>query len=231
MRYLRIALATACAATLVTVLAATTAGAATAPRTHRTPAFARVSLVQGLPDTSVDVYLNGVEVVQAFRFHGVVGPLPLVPGHFHLALRLHGSARDTKPFLSESGKLVAGENRTIVANLTTAGNPTLTNFWNPQPTLMKGRSELVVRNVGDDPGLTVYADGLRIFRNMTDPSSASIRLPSESVKISIKDYGTSTWVIGPLNIYLGSKTVTVLYVIGNQSTSTLSTARQVFYVG
>ncbi len=231
MRYLRIALAALCGATLVTVLAATTAGAATAPRTHRTPALARVSLVQGLPDTSVDVYLNGVEIVQDFRFKGVVGPLPLVPGHFHIALRLHGSPRDTKPFLSESGKLVAGGNRTIVANLTTAGNPTLTNFWNPWPSLMKGRAELVVRNAGDDPGLTVYADGLRIFRNMTDPSSAAIRLPSEFVRITMKDYGTSTIVVGPVGMYLGSKTVTVLYVIGSQSTGTLTTARQVFDVG
>lgn len=230
MRYLRMALAALCAATLVTVLAATTAGATTV-RTHRVPAVARVSLVQGLPNTSVDVYLNGIEVVQAFRFKGVVGPLPLVPGHFHIALRLHGSPRSTKPFLSESGKLVAGENRTIVANLTTAGNPALTNFWNPRPSLMKGRAELVVRNVGDDPGLTVYADGLRIFRNLTDPSSGAIRLPAEWVRISMDDFGTSTVVIGPHGMYLGSQTVTVLYVIGNQSTQTLSLARQVFYVG
>ncbi|MGC9962561.1 MAG: DUF4397 domain-containing protein [Acidimicrobiales bacterium] len=227
MKFLRIALAAFCGATLVSVLAATSAGAATTHATVRTaPTVAEATLIQGLPQTSVDVYLNGTEIVQNFRFKGVVGPLPLVPGRYHLAIRLHGTKRDTKPLLEGTGWLKAGDDVTIVAELDSAGNPALARFWNPRPEIAKGRSELVVRNVADDAGLTVYADGLRIFRNLTNPNSAAIRLPSEWVKVTMDDYGTTTTVIGPLAVHLVSQTVTIIYVLGNPATHTLTTLRE-----
>jgi hypothetical protein len=122
--------------------------------------------------------------------------------------------------------LKAGDDVTIVAELDSAGNPALARFWNPMPNLAKGRSDLVVRNVADDAGLTVYADGLRIFRNLTNPNSAAIRLPSEWIKVTMDDYGTTTTVIGPLAVHLVSQTVTIIYVLGNPATSTLTTLRE-----
>ena len=70
-----------------------------------TPSVAELSVIQGLPQTSVDVYLNGTEIVQDFRYKGVVGPLPLAPGKYHVAIRLHGAARGTTPLLSGTGWL------------------------------------------------------------------------------------------------------------------------------
>jgi hypothetical protein len=228
MKYLRIALAAACSATLATVLSVTSAGAATpqqAPRT--TPTVAEASLIQGLPQTSVDVYLNGTEIVQDFRFKGVIGPLPLVPGKYHLALRLHGQPRSVKPFLSGGGMLKAGQNLTIVADLTSAGVPALTKFWNPNPTLPKGRgAELIVRNVADDPGFNVFVDGLRIVRDLQNPHGGSIRLPAEWVKVSMRNVVTHTLAIGPVGVHLRAQTVTVVYAIGNPATSTLTTVEQ-----
>lgn len=227
MRHLRMALAAFCGATLVTAFAATSAGAATATHTVRTtPTVAEVSIIQALPLTSVDVYLNGTEIVQDFRFKGVVGPLPLAPGHFHIAIRLHGAKHSSKPLLAGGGTLVAGENITIVADLDSSGNPALSRFWNPQPNLDKGRAELVVRNVADDAGLTVYADGLRIFRDLQNPHGNSIRLPSEWIKLRMKDYGSTTTIIGPVGVHLASQTVTVVYAVGSPATSTLSVVEQ-----
>jgi len=227
MKYLRTALAALCAASLVTVLAATTAGAATVTRAvPATPTVAEASIVQGLPKTSVDVYLNGTEIVQDFRFKGVVGPLPLLPGRYHIAIRLHGAAHGTKPLLSGTGWLAAGANTTIVIDLDSAGNPALTRFWNPDPTLAKGRAELIVRNVAEDNGLNVYADGLRIFRDLTNPHGARITLPAEWVRIHMTDFGSPVTVIGPFGVHLRSQTVTVVYAVGSPATSTLSWVEQ-----
>jgi len=224
MRYLRNALAALCAGAIVPAIAVASAGATTAPRT--TAAVADATIIQGLPKTSVDVYVNGTEIVQDFRFKGVVGPLPLLPGSYHLAIRLHGSKPGSKPLLSETGYLVAVENVTIVVDLTPADVPALTNFTNPDPTLAKGRGELIVRNVAADPGLNVYAFGLRIFRHLTGPSGGRIRLPAEWVKLRMTLVGSPTTVIGPVWSHVRSQAVTIVYAVGSAATDTLSSVQQ-----
>ena len=75
MKYLRNAVVAVCAAAMVPAFATATAGATTAPKT--VPVVADATIIQGLPKTSVDVYVNGTDIVQDFRFKGVVGPIPL----------------------------------------------------------------------------------------------------------------------------------------------------------
>ncbi|HXY43828.1 MAG TPA: DUF4397 domain-containing protein [Acidimicrobiales bacterium] len=227
MKYLRIALAALCAATLAVVLAATNAGAATAIGKGRTvPAVAEASIIQGLPKTAVDVYLNGTEVVQDFRYKGVVGPVPLAPGKYHIAIRLHGALRSSKPLLEGTGTLVAGENITIVTYLTTTGNPALTRFWNPNPTLDPDRADLIVRNVADDAGFDVYADGLCIFSDLLNPTGGGIRLPQQWITMHLTDFGSTAPVLGPFGVHLVNQTVTIVYAVGNPATSTLSWVEQ-----
>jgi Domain of unknown function (DUF4397) len=226
MKYLRTAVVALCAALLATVLAAATAGAAIGPRGAAstpsgpsTPTTAAMTLVQGLPQTSVDVYLNATEVVQDFRFKGVVGPLPLLPGHYHIAVRLHGMSQSTPPLLKGNINLVAGDNVSIVADLDATGNPALTKYWNPQPSLAKGRGELVVRNAAEDPGLTVWAYGLRIFRDLKNPHGNRVVLPSEWIRLRMTQAGTHTTLIVPFKFFLRSQTVTIIYAVGSPTTS------------
>ena len=224
MRYIRNALAAACVAALVPAFAATTAGATAAPRSGSTVADA--TIIQGLPKTSVDVYVNGTEIVQDFRFKGVVGPLPLLPGKYHIAIRLHGAKQGSPPLLSRTGWLVAGENVTLVADLDPAGAPALTFFCNPDPTLAKGRAMLIVRNVAADNGLNVYAYGLRIFRDLASPAGGRIRLPSEWVRIRMTLFGSSATAVGPTRFHLSSQTVTIDYAIGSAAGGTLTSVQQ-----
>ncbi|MGA8681535.1 MAG: DUF4397 domain-containing protein [Acidimicrobiales bacterium] len=227
MRYLRIALAALCGATLAVVLAATTAGAATTTGKVRTvPPVAEASIIQGLPKTAVDVYLNGTEVIQDFRYKGVVGPVPLAPGKYHIAIRLHGAAKSSKPLLEGTGFLVAGENITIVTDLTSTGNPALTRYRNPEPTLDPNRAELVVRNDADNAGLDVYADGLLIMSDLMNPTGGSIRLPQQWITMHMTDFGTTAAVIGPFGVHLVNQTVTIVYAVGNPATSTLGWVEQ-----
>ncbi|HLN06324.1 MAG TPA: hypothetical protein VK217_08605, partial [Acidimicrobiales bacterium] len=145
-----------------------------------------------------------------------------------VAIRLHGSKPGSKPLLSGTGVLVAGENITIVADLTATGNPDLTAFWNPNPELASGRAELIVRNVAEDAGLNVYAGGLRIFRDLTNPNGGNIRLPSEWVNVRMTPFGSDTTVIGPVAVHLRDQTVTIVYAIGSAATDTLTSVQQTY---
>jgi hypothetical protein len=228
MKYLRNAVVAVCAAAMVPAFATATAGATTAPKT--VPVVADATIIQGLPKTSVDVYVNGTDIVQDFRFKGVVGPIPLLPGSYHVAIRLHGAKPGSPPLLSETGVLVGGENVTIVADLTPTSVPALTNFTNPNPVLAKGRSMLIVRNVAADAGLNVYVSGLRIFRDLLSPGGGRIRLPAEWVKIRMTLAGSPTTVIGPLWHRLRSQSVTILYAIGSAATNTLTSVQQSYSI-
>lgn len=224
MRYLRNTLAAVSAAALVSALGAASAGAS--PATSTPPTVAEATIVQGLPMTSVDVYVNGTDVLQDFRFKGVVGPLPLAPGRYHIAIRLHGASPGSPPLLKRTGFLVAGENVSIVADLDQAGNPALTVFENPTRDLARGRAELVVRNVADDSGLVVYANGLRIFRELRSPDGRRIILPSQWARIRMDLPGTHTVVVGPVPVHLASQTVTIVYAIGSLSNGTLTSVQE-----
>jgi uncharacterized protein DUF4397 len=228
MGYLRNSLGAVCAAAIITALATASASATIAPRT--VPVGADATLIQGLPKTSVNVWVNGTDIIQDFRFKGVVGPLPLLPGSYHVVIRLHGAKAATPPLLSETVVLAAGENITMVAGLTPAAVPALTNFTNPDPALVAGRTDLLVRNVAADPGLNVYASGLFIFGNLTNPNESHIRLPEQWVKIRMTIAGSPATVIGPLWRHLRSQTVTIIYAVGSAATKTLSSVQQTYSV-
>lgn len=229
MKYLRIALAACCALALAAALGSASASAATRPRSAPTgPSVAEASIIQGLPQTSVDVYLNGTLVAQNLRFRGVIGPVPLAPGAYHIAIRLHDAKPHSKPLLQGRAVLVAGANVTVVTELTPTGTDALHLYRNPTAAIGKGRAVLAVRNDAEDAGFTVYAGGLRIFNQVENPHSRAISLPAQWTKVRFTDVGSTTTALGPVPLHLAPQTVTVVYAIGDPATSTLTDVVQSF---
>ena len=86
-------------------------------------ANATLTVVHGIPQTPVDVYVNGKEQLPDFQFKTVTKPLSLPPGTYSIAIRPAGAPASSAPILSGSAALAAGENATVVANLGAAGKP------------------------------------------------------------------------------------------------------------
>lgn len=85
------------------------------------PAYAatsKVSVVHGIPDTPVDVYVNGKKTLDNFKPGDVAGPLNLEEGDYDIAL--------TKPGEPIGSAILTVDNRRCRAVRTSASRPTST---------------------------------------------------------------------------------------------------------
>jgi hypothetical protein len=228
MKHLRQAVAAVAAVGLATALAGSVAEGAPTRTGATPPADAEASFIQGLPVTSVDLWVNGAEIAQNVKYKSVIGPLPLAPGRYHLAVRLHLAKPHSKPLFEATRTLSAGENISIVADLTSTGTPNLRFYQNDEPALHTGRAALVVRNDAEDQALSVYADDLRIFQYLGNQRQNGIILPAEHVTVSMTLPNSPSVVIGPVPLNLPSQAVTVVYALGSASTGTFSDVVQTF---
>src|SRR3954453_4925471 len=84
---------------------------------------ATVSVLHAVPDTPVDVYANGKELIADFQPGTLTDPMQLPAGAYDLPLSPAGAdPATTKPAASADGVAVpAGANATVVAHLTEDG--------------------------------------------------------------------------------------------------------------
>jgi hypothetical protein len=179
---------------------------------------ATVSVLHAVPDTPVDVYANGKELIPDFQPGTLTDPLDLPAGSYDLALYPAGSdPATTKPAASATGvRVPAGANITVVAHLTTDGAPVLTPFVNDVPDVPAGQAGLVVRHTAAAPAVDVRAGGTPIITGLTNPNEKSLTVPAGTVKADVVLAGTSTVAIGPADLSLREGTTTIVYAWGSQ---------------
>jgi hypothetical protein len=195
---------------------------------------ATVTVVHGIPNTPVDVYVNGADVLPDFTFGTVSPSLSLPPGTYAVAVKAAGTSTT---LLSATETLTAGENATIVANLDTGGSPTLNVFANPTTPAPAGDAWVLVRHTAEAPAVDVYAGSTKIITALTNPNSAGpLPVPAGTVPVSVAvnpSTSASPKVIGPVNLALTAGHVYIAYAIGSAtaSPSTLTAVVQSYTVG
>jgi hypothetical protein len=204
------------------VLGATPASAAT---------DASVTVVHGIPNTPVDVYVDGKITLPNFQFKTVTAPLSLPAGSYQIAVRPAGAAASSAPILSATEALTAGESVTIVANLSASGAPELTPFVNWTSATPPSQARLTVRHTAAAPAVDVLAGGKAIVSGLTNPNQESLFVPAGTVSAAVAVHGTTTPVIGPVSLNLAAGTTTIVYAIGSASAGTLTAVTQTYTVG
>ena len=112
-----------------TVTALAAAAGLTAAVGFMTPAAAadtaELSVLHAIPDTTVDVYVNGALTLDDFTPGTLAGPLDLPAGSYALAITAPDAADASAPIIGPVNvNLAAGGNYTAVANLDASGAPT-----------------------------------------------------------------------------------------------------------
>ena len=116
----------------------------------------QVSVVHGIPNTPVDVYVNGKKTLPNFQPGKVAGPLTLPAGSYDLALTKVGDPLSAAILKVNNAKVPGGANISLVAHLTAAGKPTITPFVNDVSKLDAGQARLIVRHTAAAPSLTRF---------------------------------------------------------------------------
>lgn len=207
------------------VLAPLAVGASSASAADGT---AKVTVVHGIPDTAVDVYVDGKKALPDFAFTTVTDPIPLSAGSHDIAIRKAGDPANAEPVLSGKASLKSGENATLVAHLSEDGKPVLTPYANPTTAVPAGMARVVVRHDAAAPAVDVLAGGKAIISSLNNPDEKSLMVPAGTVSVAVAAAGTTEPVIGPVDLRLRPGTTTIVYAVGSLEGKNLTAVTQTY---
>lgn len=202
-------------------------GMTVAPATAATAGNAQLSVLHGIPDTPVDVYVNGELTLDDFQPGDLAGPLDLPAGDYEVALTATDATDDSAPVLGPvTLTLAADTNYTAVAHLTEAGDPTVTPFVNDTSTTAAGEGRLTVRHVAAAPAVDVLAGDTPVIEGLTNPDEATLNLAAGTVSASVAAAGTTDPLLGPTDVAIQDGTLTIVYAWGSLEEDSLALAVQ-----
>ncbi|GAA3227733.1 hypothetical protein GCM10017691_18330 [Pseudonocardia petroleophila] len=175
-----------------------------------------VYVVHGIPDTPVDVYVDGTRALDDFQPGTNAGPVDLPAGSREVAVFPADAADGSgEPLLSATADLPAGGNVTLVAHLSESGDPTVTPFVNDVSSVPAGQARLVVRHTAAAPAVDVLAGGSPVVSGLTNPDQEALEVPAGTVSAAVAAAGTTDPVIGPADLDLAEGTATFVHAIGS----------------
>jgi Domain of unknown function (DUF4397) len=192
--------------------AAMTAGPATAAAQET----GSVYVVHGIPDTPVDVYVDGKRAIDDFKPISEQGPVDLPAGSHTVALFAADAADGSgKPVLSATAQVPAGGNVTLVAHLDASGNPKISPFVDDVSSVGAGKARLVVRHTAAAPAVDILAGGKPVVQGLTNGQQKALEVPAGNVSAAVAAAGTTDPVIGPADVNLGEGTATFVHAVGS----------------
>lgn len=188
---------------------------------------AQLSVLHGIPDTPVDVYVNGDLTLDDFQPGDLAGPLELPADTYSVAITAPDAADDSEPILGPVDlTLDAGVNYTAVAHLTAEGEPTVTPYVNDTSQTAAGEGRLTVRHDAAAPAVDILAGGSPVIENLSNPDEATLNLAAGTVSASVAATGTTDPVIGPADVEIQEGVLTIVYAWGSLEDENLALAVQ-----
>jgi hypothetical protein len=181
-----------------------------------------VFVVHGIPDTPVDVYVDGERALNDFEPGTSEGPIELPAGSADVAIFPADADDDSgDPLLETTAELDGDSNVTLVAHLDEDGDPTLTAFANDVTDVDAGEARLVVRHTAAAPAVDVLAGDDAVIEDLTNPNEEVLEVEAGTIEAAVAAAGTTDPVIGPADLELEEGTATFVHAIGSLEDDTL----------
>ncbi|MDX5319091.1 MAG: DUF4397 domain-containing protein [Actinomycetes bacterium] len=188
---------------------------------------AKLSVLHGIPDLTVDVYVNGDLTLDDFAPGDLAGPLDLPAGTYSVAITASDAMDDSEPVLGPIDlPLEGGANYTAVAHLTEGGDPTAKLFMNDISATEAGEGRLTVRHVAAAPAVDILAGSDAVITNLANPDEAKLDLPAGTVPAAVAATGTTDPVLGPVDVEIKDGVSTIVYAWGSLEAENLAIAAQ-----
>ena len=189
--------------------------------------MSELSVLHGIPDTPVDVYVNGENTIDDFQPGDLAGPLSLEPGDYEVALTATDAADDSEPVLGPiTLTLEADMSYTAVAHLDADGAPTANLFTNDISETAAGEGRLTVRHTAAAPAVDVWADGEVLFSNLSNPDEVMGDVPAATYEAAVSLTGETDPVLGPVDVEVADGVNTIVYAWGSAEAGNLDVAVQ-----
>jgi hypothetical protein len=189
----------------------------------------QVSVLHGIPDAVVDVYVNGDLTLDDFAPGTLTDPLTLPAGDYDLKVVASDAPDGNAPAIVEANGVAVpgGANITVVAHLTEGGDPALTPFVNDTSATAAGEGRITVRHTAAAPAVDIRANGEVAFANVTNPNEGTADLPAGTISADVVLAGTDTVALGPADVEITEGTNTIVYAWGSAEAENLALAVQV----
>jgi len=209
------------------IAAALVVAAAALPASAATSGTASLAVLHGVPDLTVDVWVDGTRTLDDFTPGTLAGPLDLPAGAHTVVITAADAADVSQPAIGPVDlTLDAGGSYTAVAHLDPAGSPTATLFTNDLSAVPAGQGRLVVRHVAAAPAVDVLAGGTPVITNLSNPDEQSLTVPAGTVSAAVAAAGTTTPVLGPTDLDVAEGADTIVYAWGSLEAGNLALAVQ-----
>lgn len=187
-----------------------------------------VSVLHGVPGLTVDVYVDGEELIPDFEPGTLTDPMMLPTGTYDIDVYADGDDPESaEPAISAAGlEVPGGANLTLAAHLGEDGTPMLSAFVNDTSTLDAGQTRLTVRHAAAAPAVDVRAGGSPVIEGLTNPNEEVLNLDAGTVTADVTLAGTEDVVLGPADLDLTEGTNTIVYAWGSAEDGTLDLAVQ-----
>ncbi|PPG48910.1 MULTISPECIES: DUF4397 domain-containing protein [unclassified Rathayibacter] len=220
-RFSRSLLAGACIGTLAVV------GIAATPATAADADSADLSVLHAVPDTPVDVYVDGKLTLDDFTPGSLAGPLDLPTGTYTVAITASTAADAGAPVIGPIDiSLEAGKSYTVAAHLKPDNTPTATLFTNDISKTAAGEGRLTVRHIAAAPAVDILAGGSPVLTNVTNPNEGVLNLAPATISTVVAATGTTAPVIGPADVQVQEGVNTIVYAWGSLEKGNLALATQ-----
>lgn len=176
----------------------------------------QVVVVHGIPDLTVDVYVNGDLTLEDFEYGTVAGPLTLPAGTYDLEIyAADADPSSSDPALAGSTDLPGGAYASIAAYLQEGGAPTLGVFVENNSATAAGNGRVTARHLADFGAVDVLANDGAVWEGVTNGVGADTEVPADTYNIKITAAGDASTVAFDADLNLAEGTNTIAYAIGS----------------
>ena len=176
----------------------------------------QVVVVHGVPDLTVDVYVNGDLTLEDFEFGTVAGPLTLPAGTYDLEVYpADADPSSSDPALAGSTDLPGGAYATIAAYLEEGGSPALGVFVENNSPTDAGNARITARHLADFGAVDILANDAAVWEGVTNGVGADTDVPADTYNIKITAAGDASTVAFDEELNLAEGTNTIAYAIGS----------------
>lgn len=174
-----------------------------------------ISLVHGIPDTTVDVQIGESIVINAFR-PGSIADISAFMGR---------TLEDVSLVDDESGEVLLGPiaalevpltgSWSLVAHLDELGEPVITPFENDRSGVAAGTARLTFRHTAESPAVDLVLGDQRPVSNASNGDSAVIEVPDGTLSNAQIAPAGEAPAVSIAALDLAPQTNTIIYAIGS----------------
>ena len=183
-----------------------------APAATQAPGDARVTVIQAVPDATVDIAIDGDPVATGAAVGDVLGPFELTPGEHEISFTGDGLT------VTSQLSVDAGASSDVVLHLPAepGGDPVVHSYQAPTGAIGPDKARVLLAHTATVAPADVEVDGTTVFTNIANGEFAEADVPAGSIEVALVPSGTTgSPILGPLDLALEASTLSMVYAYGN----------------